>query len=265
MSMASSIGIANKSNTVVSKRYETLDTLRGFALVNMLAFHTSYDLVEIFGVNWPFFHTQGAFYWQQMICILFIFISGCVASFSKSGLKNGIIVSAAGGVMTLGTYLFMPSQMIWCGVLSLLGVCILIVHFLKPILNKVPKLLGGLVAFILFIFTRFVPSGRLSFFKLWEYELPTALYESRWGFFLGFPRSDFFSSDYFPLIPWLLLFLFGFYIFGAVRNVQDEKKPTRALHIKIPLLSFVGKHTFIIYLIHQPIIYGVLFLLFEIF
>ena len=176
----------NNRGKNVGGRYETLDTVRGFALINMLAFHASYDLVEIFGVEWPFFHTNGAFYWQQMICILFIFISGCVASFSKNGIKNGLVVSAAGAVMTLATYLFMPTQIIWCGVLSLLGMCILLTHFLKPILNKVPKWLGAVITFILFAFTRWVPSGRLSFFGMWEFSLPSAWYEGKLGFILDF-------------------------------------------------------------------------------
>lgn len=253
----------NNRGKNVGGRYETLDTVRGFALINMLAFHASYDLVEIFGVEWPFFHTNGAFYWQQMICILFIFISGCVASFSKNGIKNGLVVSVAGAVMTLATYLFMPTQIIWCGVLSLLGMCILLTHFLKPILNKVPKWLGAVITFILFAFTRWVPSGRLSFFGMWEFSLPSAWYESKLGFIFGFPRSDFSSSDYFALIPWMFLFLLGFYLFGAVRDYQEGKEPLKLLHINIPGLSFVGKHTFIIYLAHQPIIYGLCLLLFE--
>ena len=41
-------------------RYETLDTVRGLALVSMIAYHASWDLVYMFGVDWPFYHSFGA-------------------------------------------------------------------------------------------------------------------------------------------------------------------------------------------------------------
>ncbi len=241
------------------ERYDTLDTLRGFALINMLAFHTCYDLVMIFGMNWPFFYTRGAFYWQQMICILFIVISGCVSSFSVHLLKNGLIVFGTGLLMTLVTYLVMPEQVIWFGVLHLLGAAMLIVYFLQPVLKKIPRLLGAAIAFLIFITFRYIDGGTLNFFGYRYGTLPTAWYESDKLFFLGFPNASFFSADYFPIMPWLFLFLTGYFAFGFLKS----QRKTGWLYIRIPGLSFVGKHTFIVYLLHQPMIYGVLLLLYH--
>lgn len=243
----------------MNKRFDTLDTLRGFALINMLAFHASYDLVMIFGVEWPFFHTQGAFYWQQMICILFIFISGCVASFSSRLLKRGLIVFGAAMIMTLVTYFVMPSQVIWFGVLHLLGISMIIVYLLQPVLKKVPKMLGAVVAFLIFITTRYVDIGTLNFFGIRYGKLPEAWYQTDWLFFLGFPNASFFSADYFPILPWLFLFLTGYFVFGLLKDRENANY----LYIRIPGLSFIGKHTFIVYLLHQPVIYGILLLIFR--
>ncbi len=239
------------------RRFDTLDTLRGFALINMLAYHTSYDLVMIFGMKWPFFYTEGAFYWQQMICILFIFIAGCVASFSKHLLKRGLIVFGAAMLMTLVTYFVMPSQVIWFGVLHLLGISMIVTYFLQAFLNRIPKIPGMIVVFLLFVTTRYIDAGTLNFFGYRYLKLPEIWYESGRLFFFGFPNKSFFSADYFPILPWLFLFLTGYFAFGVLKNRKDTKE----LYIRIPGLSFIGQHTFVIYLLHQPIIYGILLLL----
>lgn len=240
------------------KRFDTLDALRGFALINMLAYHASYDLVMIFGVEWPFFHTKGAFYWQQMICILFIFISGCVASFSGHLLKRGLVVFGAAILMTLVTYFVMPSQVIWFGVLHLLGISMILVHFMRPLLQKVPKIPGAAAAFMIFITTRYVDIGTLNFFGHRYCRLPGAWYETDWLFFLGFPNRSFFSADYFPILPWFFLFVTGYFLFGLIK----DRKDANYLYIRIPGLNWIGKHTFVIYLLHQPVIYGILLLVF---
>ena len=46
-------------------RYSLLDLIRGLALVSMMAYHASWDLVYLFGVDWPWYHSEGAFLWQQ--------------------------------------------------------------------------------------------------------------------------------------------------------------------------------------------------------
>ncbi len=241
-------------------RYYTLDTLRGFALINMLAFHTCYDLVMIFGVEWPFFHTKGAFYWQQMICLLFILISGCVAAFSTHLLKHGLMVFGTGMLMTLVTYIVMPEQVIWFGVLHLLGVSMILVSLGQPLLHKVPKVMGMAVSFLLFITLRYIDEGTLNFFGYRYLTLPEKWYESGRLFFLGFPNQYFFSADYFPVLPWSFLYLTGYFFFTFIK----ERNHAWYLYVKVPGLSFVGRHTFIVYLLHQPVVYGVLYLLFDV-
>ena len=237
------------------KRYHSLDFLRGFAVINMILYHASYDLVMIFGVNWPFFHTKGAFYWQQMICILFICISGCVASFSKDLFKRGWIVFCAGILMTVVTYFVIPSQIILFGVLSLLGTAMIITGLIKPLLVKIPSAMGLLCSFILFVVFRHIDSGRLSFFSVWRYQLPKSLYQTKLLFFLGFPNEEFFSADYFPVLPWIFLYLVGFYLFMIIKCYIESTNKYGVLSVQIKPINFLGRHTLIIYMIHQPIIY----------
>ncbi len=58
------------------KRYGKLDGIRGIALLNMIAYHMTWDLVYIYQVDWGWYRSQGAYLWQQGICWTFIFLSG---------------------------------------------------------------------------------------------------------------------------------------------------------------------------------------------
>ena len=131
------------------------------------------------------------------------------------------------------------------------------VHFLTPLLKKIPKISGTVAAFLIFITTRYIDEGALNFFGYRYMKLPEAWYESERLFFLGFPNKFFFSADYFPIIPWLFLFLTGYFFFGLLK----DRKEANYLYFRVPGLSFAGRNTFLVYLLHQPIIYGILLLL----
>ena len=84
--------------------------------------------------------------------------------------------------------------------------------------------------------------------------LPDWVYASQWLYPIGLPNQDFFSSYYFPLVPWLFLYWTGWFAFQMWRNVRNCK----ILQTKIPVLDWLGRYSLWIYMIHQPIIYGVL-------
>ena len=86
--------------------------------------------------------------------------------------------------------------------------------------------------------------------------LPEGLYRNRLTAFLGFPPADFFSTDYFSLLPWLFLFLTGYFLF---RFHPPEGRKTR----RIPLAAAIGRRSLLIYMLHQPVVYGVLSVLFR--
>ena len=56
-----------------SKRIYWIDNARAAAMISMVVYHTMWDLVYLYGVNAPWFHSDAAFYWQQSICWTFIF------------------------------------------------------------------------------------------------------------------------------------------------------------------------------------------------
>ena len=76
--------------------------------------------------------------------------------------------------------------------------------------------------------------------------------------FLGFPGPAFESSDYFPLIPWFFLFMAGFSFYALCGESLKEKKFMR---LRIEPLAFLGKYSLYVYLIHQPLILGIMYLI----
>ncbi|WP_334298164.1 heparan-alpha-glucosaminide N-acetyltransferase domain-containing protein [Blautia liquoris] len=66
----------------------------------------------------------------------------------------------------------------------------------------------------------------------------------------GFPHAGFRSSDYFPLLPWIFLYLCGFFFHQIFMEHETWK---RFAHYKLPCLSVIGSKTIWIYLLHQPL------------
>lgn len=88
----------------------------------------------------------------------------------------------------------------------------------------------------------------------WKLMLPQSLYANYFTAFFGFYPDWFYSADYFGLLPWLFLFWAGYYLHKAVgrRRMEPLRRPV------CPALGWMGRHSLLLYLLHQPVIYGVL-------
>lgn len=238
-----------------ANRCALLDTLRGLTVINMLLFHAIWDLVYIFGRDWHWYHGTGAYIWQQCICWTFILLSGFCTGMGKHTLRRGLVVFGLGAMVSIVTAVFMPEDLIVFGVLTLIGSCMLLTALLKPCLQKVPPVVGLAASFALFAFTKHINAGYVGIFKYQLAQLPDWLYRNYATAYFGFPQPDFYSTDYFSLLPWLFLFLCGFFLY------QLAGKQILSVRWKgIAPLNFIGRHALEIYVVHQPVIYGVLFL-----
>ena len=77
----------------------------------------------------------------------------------------------------------------------------------------------------------------------------------------GFTCRNFFSTDYFSLIPWWFLFRAGVCLnrlLQAAGNAFDHP----AFHLELPVLNLMGRHSLLIYMLHQPVLYILVSLLF---
>lgn len=236
-------------------RYCWLDNVRGLWLISMAAYHLCYDLNYMFGFDWEWYDSIYGYIWQQSIVIGFVLIAGFSALLSRQPLKRGLEIFACGLLITVVTLIFMPDFIIIFGVLSLIGCCYIIVGASKKLLKKIHPFFGMVVCLLCFIFTKNLPKGYLGLGS-WElYQFPDELYSVH-GMVFGFRPENFVSSDYVPLFPWLFLFLCGFFLGRLV--LEGKSLPNGK---NLPLLAFLGRHSLVFYMLHQPIIYGLLWLL----
>lgn len=242
-------------------RYGLLDSLRGLVLISMILFHACWDLVYIFEKDFSWYRGTGAYIWQQSICWTFILLSGFCWSLGRKPGKRGLIIFLAGAVVSLVTVLFMPGDRVVFGVLTLIGSCMLIMIPLHKGLKHVPAGVGLIVCIVLFILTRNVNDGYLGFENLNLIKLPEILYEGQIMTFLGFTDPGFYSTDYFSLFPWFFLFLAGYFLYYIICAANDGKIMDKYCRQGVEPFSFLGKHSLLIYMLHQPVIYGIFVLL----
>lgn len=221
--------------------------MRGIAICMMITFHFLYDLnyfefihLDVFKGFWGYF--------GKLTFTIFLLLVGISLTLSYSRrqkekvayfyvyLMRGIKVFLWGMMITLATYILIPDNYVQFGVLHLIGVSIILSY---PLLRyKYTNLiLGIVVAFLgMYFLTLTVPVT--------------------WLFWIGLLPNVFRSVDYFPIFPYWSIILFGIFI-GKVlyKNfVRTFYVPPIGKNPIIKSLSFLGRHSLVIYLIHQPLL-----------
>ncbi|MEK6902540.1 MAG: heparan-alpha-glucosaminide N-acetyltransferase [archaeon] len=233
----------SSSNT--RSRFLELDLWRGLAVLAMVGFHFLYDLSFFTQANVDVY--SGFWFWfARAVAGSFIFLAGIsipLALHRKKHLngvsylvKRGLLLFALGGGITLITFLAFPAYTIWFGVLHALGVCTFLSIFFrdKPVLTFAT---GVLVWGLGILFT------------LQVFSTP---------FWVGIFPVGFNTFDYFPLFPWLGVFLIGmsvsayWYPHGNARF--SFSIPRNQL---TSFFAWCGRKSLLIYLAHQPVLIGI--------
>jgi len=218
-------------NTENRKRIWELDFFRGIALIMMIYFHVIFDMKEFF--NYPVNYSSGInYYIGKASAILFMLISGISCSLSRNNVKRGLKVLGVAMAITLATHLFNPDFGIKFGILHLFGVSML----LYPLLQRLNKYMLFLLGTLIIVLGNVLSKISVSF----DYLFPIGLYS-----------DSFISSDYYPLIPWLGVFMYGIFL-GKL--LYTEKQSLFNFSIGPNIISMAGKRTLFVYLIHQPAI-----------
>ncbi len=246
------------NQNTASARYAVLDCIRGIALINMILYHAAWDLVYLFGFDWKWYYSEGAYLWQQGICCTFIFLSGFCQPLGHKKIKRGLIVFLAGFLISFVTILVMPQNRVMFGVLTLIGSCMLLMVPSERILQKCNPVIGFTACILLFILTKHINSGYLGVGSICLLTLPQGWYHDLATTFLGLPMPGFYSTDYFSLFPWAFLFTAGFFLYqlGDKKNLLHHLSPS-----SLKGIEWIGRHSLGIYMVHQP----ALWLLFNIF
>ncbi len=224
------------------RRIELMDAARGIALCLMVVHHFLYDLCAFCGLPWVWFTNPVFDALHYFFAGLFILLSGISSNFSHSNVRRGLKALAVSLGITAVTY-FMGLPILF-GVLHLLGTCMLLYGLTQKLWQKLPAWGVPVLSVI----------GLLSTVKLVDGYSTTIPH--LWMF--GLTTPEFFSADYFPLLPWLFVFLFGTW---AGKYVREGRLPQWFYQASAPHLAAVGRKSLLIYVIHQPILYGLTMLI----
>ncbi len=241
------------------KRIYLLDELRGLAVLCMVFYHAFYSMSAVFDMEagtklLNFFMPA-----QPYFAALFIVISGISSRLSHDNTKRGVRLLLIALGLTVVTAVIMPQigfdgAQIYFGILHLLSLSMLIFSLTRKGLDKINPILGVCICLLLYALTYNVGIGILGFPGKFNVDLPAVLYQTDYFMPFGFYSQSFYSADYFPLLPHVFLFLAG--TFFGVYAVSGAF-PKFSYKQRSKILSFLGRHALIIYIAHQPIIYGV--------
>lgn len=225
------------------KRIKLIDAVRGLCVVLMVIHHLLYDLV-IFLEAPPLLFTNPIFdVLHYFFAGMFIFLSGISSRFSRSNVKRGLKVIAAALVITVVTvFLEMP---IYFGILHFLGFCMVFYGLTNKFWDRLPAWLAPVLYIAL-----------LAASAVWVDK--TGFVQAKWLWMFGFKYDGFYSADYFPILPWIFVFLLGTW---AGKYIREGFLPDRFYTLDVPPLSAIGRRAFIIYLLHQPVLYGLVMLI----
>lgn len=237
-------------------RFIELDLLRGFAIIFMVFLHIIWDL-DYFGLV-PM-NTQ---IYKLQICVpamFFVLLGICIHVSANKKIQNSILdekkyykhlffrglkIIGLGIIISLVSMVFLSDRPIFFGVLHCIGFSIILcIPFLKlKIFNLIPASFTITVGYL---------------FGQYNIENPTIFHLA-----IGLHQSNIsqHTIDYFPVFPWFGACLIGLSI-GSILYKDNERRfrlPDLSLYTPVRLFSWLGKHSLIIYLIHQPIIAGVL-------
>ena len=233
----------------MKQRIWELDALRGLFILGMVIVHLIYDLQSFLGLSvladnpiFDFVLSWGG--------VLFFLLSGICVTLGHHPIRRGLIVFGCGLVVSAVTYGLYAldfagkGMIIYFGVLHCLGVCML----LWPVFKWIPWPITALSSLTMAVVGVLID--------------PIWFNSNLWLIPLGFKPKGFVSSDYFALLPFL-----GFFLMGALVGKFAYKNKTTLfpkINTKNPLISFIsllGKWSLPIYMLHQPVLTGIVYLL----
>lgn len=229
-------------------RIAALDVARGGALVAIFAYHLVWDFAhfDYIDARTPFLPEMRLF--SHAIASSFLFIAGVSLALAqperrgwRAYWKRLAVVAGAAALVTAASSLLFPAGLIFFGILHCIAAASLLA--LPFLLLPWPAALGAGVA--CFALPHFLSSR--------AFDAPALMWT---GLGVAVPTSN----DFRPLLPWAGALLLGLAAgkainargrFDALRRIRGASAPAR-------LLAFGGRHSLAVYLVHQPVFFGLL-------
>lgn len=229
------------------ERFDRLDAWRGAAIVWMAAFHFAFDLNHFGLIARQNFYTDPLWTMQRtMIVSLFLLCAGASQAVAlDAGLswarfwRRWAQVAACAVGVSIGSALMFQRSWISFGVLHGIALMLIAARLAAP-------LRGGLW-----------PIGALAIVAPLVYEHP--FFDTRWTNWIGLVTRKPVTEDYVPLLPWLGVMLWGM---AAGQWLLARRREALAGPLPAPLrpLAALGRWPLTFYMLHQPVLMGVLWL-----
>jgi len=234
---------STRATPPAANRIEGIDTLRGIAIVAMIAYHFTFDL-RYFGViradfeNDPFW--LGA---RAAIVSSFLLLVGVSLVLARQFsvptarfARRVAIIALCALAATIGSYAIFPERFIYFGILHLIVVASVVGRPLagRPVLALalgVVAIMAGLVVSHPFFDTR----------------------ATSW---VGFNTVKPATEDFVPLFPWIGVVLLGIALGHEL--VRRDFSPVAPLARAPQALRWLGRHSLAVYMVHQPLLMGIL-------
>lgn len=228
--------------TLQQIRLQRLDILRAIVLIGMVIFHFSWDLNYFGYISQNSIADGWLVYLARFVAGSFLFLSGFSLYLAhgngikwQSFTKRFIVIVLAACLVSIVTYFVLPDNFIYFGILHEIA----LTSFVGLLFLRTPLLFNALVIIAVFYAPQFLPAVSSTFY-LWLGLNP-------------FPAASF---DYVPFFPWFSAGLLGLTVarFMKLLNILDSLRPGIKPAFLSRLLQWSGRHTLLIYLLHQPIL-----------
>lgn len=225
----------------------------------MVCFHLCYDLSVLKGVELPLFASPLIDVWRASISWSFLFLAGIMCNMSRSNPRRALRYLFVSVLIWASTIVARVDDPISFGIVFCMGASTLLAAALERIGSHFSchPAIEAVMLFLAFLVLLPLPKGFIGLGGL-KLMLPRGLYETDLFSWLGLPGPRFSSGDYYPLLPYSLLYLSGARWGGWALS----KGMARAVrNIRCRPLELVGRHALFLYLLHQPILLLILGLL----
>jgi uncharacterized membrane protein len=237
-------------------RIGILDTARGIALLAMASYHFTWDF-EFFGyLDSGTAETGWLKVYARAIATTFLFLAGVSLVLANSPsirwrpyFKRLGMIAGAAVAISLVTWWFMSDEWIFFGILH----CIAAASLIGLIFLRLPSFVTLIVAAVLL-------AGVVVDNAVAPLAIHSHVFDGwylRWvGLSLSLPRSN----DYVPIFPWLTPFLFGLGLTQLAVS-RGWARWFASLGKGQNLIARAGRHSLAFYLIHQPVLFSLVYLL----
>ncbi len=226
-----------------------IDFLRGLAIILMVCYHFLFDLGEFVGIKkflgWSTDLSKTAWIIAQFFFAgLFVVLSGTSSTLSRNNVRRGLRLLAVSLLVSAATYIFDAASAVYFGILQCLAVSMLVYG---AAFEKARAAVCAAAGAVVLGLAAALPAIKRAL-----------AVQSNWLMPFGLHGPSFSAFDYFPLIPW-----FGIFLVGAAlgKTLYASKRSLLPWRLPRTFVNFAGRHSLVIYIVHQPVIMGVLYVL----